>query len=194
MTSVEAGDRQDDLAFRFLHGSEEALKELLTVHGAVVEQALKVRFGSRLVDADIQDVLSIALYKSWKARNRFDPGKGSLRTWFYLIARNTALDLLRQRQRSPVQTVPNEDLDFLYEEIASSGSTAGTGQSKVRTRLQEIIRSLPKDDQAILYATAMGGPGAKELSQYLHTSPGNVRVRRNRLLKKIRKLLKEGGG
>jgi RNA polymerase sigma-70 factor, ECF subfamily len=51
---------------------------------------------------DAHDIVQETFLKAWAKRDSFDPVRGSAATWFWAIARNTALDLLRKRHRKPV--------------------------------------------------------------------------------------------
>ncbi|MEO1527763.1 MAG: sigma-70 family RNA polymerase sigma factor [Planctomycetota bacterium] len=60
-----------------------------------------VRFVAKLLDGsglDPEDVVQDALTKAWSNRDKFDP-KYRFSTWVYTIARRTALDQMRGRQR-----------------------------------------------------------------------------------------------
>ncbi|MEN2739846.1 RNA polymerase subunit sigma-70 [Microbacterium sp. X-17] len=51
---------------------------------------------------EAEDAAQDALERSWRARDTFDPAKGSLSTWCYRIARNVCLDRLREAPRRPL--------------------------------------------------------------------------------------------
>ncbi|GAA4154997.1 RNA polymerase subunit sigma-70 [Leifsonia shinshuensis] len=51
---------------------------------------------------EAEDAVQDALERSWRARDSFDPVKGSLSTWCYRIARNVCVDRLRETQRRPL--------------------------------------------------------------------------------------------
>lgn len=48
----------------------------------------------------VEDVLQSTWESAWHSRERFDPDRGSLRTWVGTIARNRAVDHLRAVGRS----------------------------------------------------------------------------------------------
>jgi RNA polymerase sigma-70 factor (ECF subfamily) len=47
---------------------------------------------------DAEDALQEALLRAWKGIDRFE-GRGSVRSWLYSIATNTALDIAKHRSR-----------------------------------------------------------------------------------------------
>ena len=51
---------------------------------------------------EAEDAAQDALERSWRARDSFDPAKGSLSTWCYRIARNVCFDRLREAPRRPL--------------------------------------------------------------------------------------------
>src|SRR5271163_4093149 len=46
-----------------------------------------------------EDLTALAFERLYRARSRLDPRRGSTRAWLFSIARNAALDELRQRRR-----------------------------------------------------------------------------------------------
>ena len=65
-----------------------------------------------------EDVTALAFERAFRKRKSFDARRGSERAWLFGIARNAALDELRQRKRTPrslasrrPRAAPDEELD-----------------------------------------------------------------------------------
>jgi DNA-directed RNA polymerase specialized sigma24 family protein len=56
---------------------------------------LRRRFRDVLQQKNLEDVLSIGLYRLWIHHRQYDADRASLRVWLYRICENAARDVLR---------------------------------------------------------------------------------------------------
>ncbi|HKJ54401.1 MAG TPA: sigma-70 family RNA polymerase sigma factor [Nitriliruptoraceae bacterium] len=58
-----------------------------------------------------EEAVQDTLLKAWRARDRFDPDRGSEAAWLFAIARNVVIDRLRRRQARPVSSGHFDETD-----------------------------------------------------------------------------------
>ena len=74
---------QTDLAKRLLNDDERALEDLLCAFGPYIMALMKQRYWGVLCEQDLEDIISIGLFRLWTARERFDSTRGSIQVWFF---------------------------------------------------------------------------------------------------------------
>ncbi|MER5453969.1 sigma-70 family RNA polymerase sigma factor [Micromonospora sp. NPDC002389] len=92
----EPGTPEDDLADRFRHGDELALREAYDRYGRAVFHLATSTLVNR---SDAEDVTQATFVAAWLGRDTFDPARGSLVGWLLGIARRKVVDRLRSVSR-----------------------------------------------------------------------------------------------
>jgi RNA polymerase sigma factor (sigma-70 family) len=170
-------------------GDIAVLGKVLQRYGAQTARKIKHRFGDLLNDADIDDVIAISLVKLWRERRRFDARVGKLETWFYILARNAAIDLLRARLREREMFRAQMDEAPQHTQSAAGDELPERMPTEKLSVLKAKIQQLSDRDQAILNSFLSAKPGvdwATEMADELDMTENAVRVRLSRLLKKLR--------
>jgi RNA polymerase sigma-70 factor (ECF subfamily) len=174
------------LALRLKQGDESALQAVLQTLGPKVEGGLKKRHPSLRAE-DLEDVFAMASLRLWQSRSQYDPARGSLASWFFIIADNLARDLVRKEKRRPEIL---RDPDQLPDRHGGAGGDEAQEAFPGRNELNKILKRLPHVDHQIIsvYARTGGqGPWAADLAEDLGLSAGAIRVRCHRIKEKIRK-------
>lgn len=104
-------DEQFDVAYRMAEGERDALVRLLEAYGPKVKWLLQRKFGDVLSEDDVSVALFLAGQKAFENASQFDDRKSTLGGWFYIIARNCAVDLLREEKPDPAFQLDIEPAD-----------------------------------------------------------------------------------
>ncbi|WP_299965271.1 sigma-70 family RNA polymerase sigma factor [uncultured Roseobacter sp.] len=85
------------------HGDKQAFAELFE-HFAPRVKGFLMRSGAdaSLAEECAQDVMAAL----WHKAHQFDPGRASVATWIFTIARNRKIDLLRRQRRPEPEELP----------------------------------------------------------------------------------------
>ena len=128
---------------------------------------------------EAEDALQDVWYKVLTAGNvpeRFRP-------WLYRIARNHCLNLIRNRaRRKDGQTLP----DASQIEDAMTGHLTKLVKDELRSRLTELLHSLPDSQREVLRLRYVEGLSRGEIGEVLELSESLVKSRLFEGLKKLR--------
>jgi RNA polymerase sigma factor (sigma-70 family) len=207
MTEEESPEEQNlRLAMALLDNDESVLVEILRLYGPDIIALLHNRFTKRLGVLryeDIEDAVSIALGKLWKARAKYDDSKQSIRAWFYKIAERVALDVLKHgwyKARDLEENLGQDRLEETPGRVETNGASTKGGDAKKTAKeasdLQIILNKLSDAQRAIVMADAAcrdGNASNEHLADELGIPAANVRVYRGRAYATIRKELRKLG-
>ncbi len=85
----------DEIDAAFVRGDDSALRAAYEAHGKVVYSYCRRSLG----DDRANDVTQEVFLSAWRARERFDPAKGSLGAWLMGITKNRLIDNIRSERR-----------------------------------------------------------------------------------------------
>lgn len=101
---------------------------------------------------EAEDVLQDVYTSVWKRAGGFDPARAAAMTWLITLARNRAIDRLRQRREGPLD-------DAVLNELVDGEPTPALDaeSSQERQRLERCLDALePKQKSAVRAAFFMG--------------------------------------
>ena len=129
-----------------------------------------------------EDVVQETFIRAWRARERFDTGLGTLRTWLFTIARRVVID--HARARAIRQTEP------LHADVAVEDDVEN---AMVGWQVEEALRRLRPDHRQVLVETYYRGRSGREVAEELGIPEGTVRSRLFYGLRTLRLALEEMG-
>ncbi|WP_238453628.1 sigma-70 family RNA polymerase sigma factor [Micromonospora sp. ATA51] len=137
---------------------------------------------------EAEDLVQETLLRAWRAFDRYDPDRASLRTWLHRIATNACLTALRGRARRPLPSdlvAPNPDPDghLVVGEVPwlqpvpdalLDPATVVVARGSLRLALVAALQLLPARQRAILILRDVLGQSAAEVAETLATTPAAV--------------------
>jgi RNA polymerase sigma-70 factor (ECF subfamily) len=173
------------LAQRIRSGDRAALAEVYDRHASVaLAVALRV-----VADREAaEDLVHDAFVAVWQKIDRFDPARGSLRSWIVTIVRNRAIDRLRAKrpsveigvadERSLLQTGPNPTWDDALARLGAS-------------QLRAAVAGLPTEQRQAIELAYFDGHTYREIATLTGVPLGTATSRLRLALARLRELLRQ---
>jgi RNA polymerase sigma-70 factor (ECF subfamily) len=95
-------------------------------------------------DGLAEEAVQETFLRAWRAADRYDPKRSSLRTWMFAIARNVTIDLARARSARPQRTGSYYRDRPCAEVAAEAGVPVGTMRSRLYYGLKALRFVLEK--------------------------------------------------
>ncbi|HTR73747.1 MAG TPA: sigma-70 family RNA polymerase sigma factor [Solirubrobacterales bacterium] len=166
----------------------EAFEVFYDRHGGVAYSLAYRILGDRTA---AEDCIQEAFISIWRSGARFDPTRGSVRSWTLSVVRNRAIDALRSKAgRAPKLTFDDDAIlearpaEERTEEQAIEHETAG--------EVRDALTHLPADQSKVIQLAYFGGFSQSEIARMLNLPLGTVKGRMRLGLEKIRGELAEG--
>ena len=134
---------------------------------------------------EAEDLTQETMLRAWKARDRYDPDRASVRTWLYRIATNACLTALEGRARRPLPSgigaasddpgaplTPSFDVPWL-QPFPDTRFDAGR-RLDMRLALVAATQVLPARQRAVLVLREVLEFSAAEVAEQLETSVAAV--------------------
>lgn len=152
---------------------------------------------------DAEDLVQETYLRAWRARERYDETRSSVRTWLYRIATNACLTALESRGRRPLPSglvaasdpleplVPGEHawLQPLPDSLLGDPAVTVVDRSSLRLAFASALQHLSARQRGALILRDVLGFSASEAAEVLDTTVVSV----NSSLQRARARLKETG-
>jgi RNA polymerase sigma factor (sigma-70 family) len=192
--SIDSDPEGIDAAAMLADGDTAALQKVMTDICPDVQKSLRKKFYPSLKDEDIEDALSVALSRLWFFRSLYDRQRATLHDYFYIIARNAAVDILRLnvRQSKLIAGAVKGTATIRAGTFRRRSTSHFTTTTLQADALAQALQELPATDRDILFAYALGEgcqPWATNVADEFGVPASTIRVRRLRLMQKLRRRL-----
>lgn len=133
---------------------------------------------------DTEECVADTFISLWQSPDKFDPARGSLKTWLSIVARTKALDRCRALSRR--DTLPLEEAAFVQGLDLPEDKLL---QEDARLALQTAIGQLDEPDREILLRRYYHGQKPRQIALALGIPVKQVENRLYRTKQKLRDIL-----
>ena len=168
-------------------GRQEALASLYDETSPLLNGLLR-RMLEKAEDAE--EVLLDVYLKAWKNASTYSEERGSVQSWLVIMARNAAIDRIRQHRARP-RIVSLEFQDGLGPTAPEDSPERQSLDGQRRQRIRSAIGKLPAEQRQAVELAFFGGLTHYELAGKLGEPLGTVKSRIRTGLIRLRTLLEE---
>ena len=186
-SSALASLADEDLMARAAGGDARAFGVVYDRHGTAA-YSLAYRMCGRKGLAD--DVVQEAFISVWRAGSRYDPNRGSVRTWILGIVHNRSIDAIRRATVHDSRRASDEGIEERFE--ARDRTDAEASRRGDAAEVRQALQTLPPDQLRVIELAYFGGFTHTEIAAMLDTPLGTVKGRMRLGLEKLRATLGEG--
>lgn len=170
----------EDLLHRIQSGQWEALRELYQRYSAGVYQLGRRRLNDeRAAEEVVQDVF----LRVWYHAKRWDPARGSVDAWIFVIARHVVYDYLRQVKSRPDLS----RFDYAINEIADPDDDIREFLDV--ESMNAMLSSLSREQALVVRLIYVDGLSTTAVAKRLNIPVGTVKSRMRLALDHLRKHL-----
>jgi RNA polymerase sigma-70 factor (ECF subfamily) len=178
----------EDLMLRVREGDARAFEVLFDRHGGPAFSLAYRMCGSR---PRAEDIVQEAFLSLWRAGGRYDPSRGSVRSWVLSAVHNRAIDLFR---RESLRAARPLDEGNVAERLAAPELTEVEAERRDDAdRVRKALHDLPDEQRQVIELSYYGGFTHQQISEMLSLPAGTVKGRMRLGLSKLRISLGEAG-
>ena len=157
------------LVLGLTNGSHDALAELYARHGGAMH-GLALRMGG---PSDADDVVQDVFFRLWHRPARFDPSRGSLRSFLLMQTRSRTIDVLRSDAARRSRETGRSNVVCAVSSPADDSALAHFEDEHVRA----LLSHLPETQRSAITLAYLGGYTYNEVAQMLDEPSGTVKSR-----------------
>ena len=164
----------------------DALAEAYRRHGGAVFALARRVTGDRTIG---EEVVQEVFLRLWNQPDKFDPGRGSLRSYLLAQTHGRAVDILRsegsrrRREETDARMAAEDGYDIDRE----------VWDLALADQVREVMAGLPDDERKAIELAYFGGHSYREVATMLDQPEGTVKSRIRAGLKRMRSGLVDVG-
>ena len=168
-------------------GDPRAFELVYDRHGAAAFSLAYRMVGDRTT---AQDVAQEAFLSIWRSKMRYQPDRGSVRTWILGIVHHRAIDVLRRNLVHDRRRGSAEGIDERFE--ADERTDVEVARREEARHIKAALETLPRDQSRVIELAYFGGFSHSRIAEMLDAPIGTVKGRMRLGLEKLRQQLAEG--
>lgn len=188
-TQPAAATGQATLLQRIASGDGTAVRPLIDCYGGFVWSIVRARFSGQQQQHDAEEVVQDVFASIWKDAGRFDPTKGSEKTFIAVIARRRVVDRLRRRGASQESAVEASQLDSQVDTKPAPGLSSQAEDVRIAAR---ALENLPQPQRMVLRLFIVSGHTHEQISVATGVPLGTVKSHIRRGLARVREEVQAG--
>ena len=179
---------QDHDLLKELHvNPDRGLEQLVGQYTGLVYSIIDQKLSAIGTKEDVKECVSDVFMEFYTQRERIDLGRGSIKAYLAIIARNKGIDLYRRLARAAAHNICLEDdIEQIQALVSPEQEAIHKEQKKL---LFQAISSLGEPDSEIFVRKYYIGQRTKEIAEVLNIRENTVDKKISRGLKKLRVML-----
>jgi RNA polymerase sigma-70 factor (ECF subfamily) len=181
-----------DLALyaRILAGDQGGVEDLIKAHASRIQVIIY-----RIIEGygdfkEAEELTNQVFFRVWCDIKRYNPERGSFRTWTNMLAKYTALDFCRKERKrlshlEPLKEIEEAISDSSIDELVEQIIQDKDGKEKLLAALKQI----PEETRDLVTRHHFDGKSYNEISREADIPVGTVKSRISRGIKQIKLLI-----
>jgi RNA polymerase sigma-70 factor (ECF subfamily) len=133
-----------------------------------------------------EEIVQEVFTRAWRHAERYDPARGSVRTWLYQIARHAIIDMRRRASARPALASAEPLLD-------AASSRDSIEQAMLGWQVAAALERLTPDHRQMIRLAHFQGMSVREIADKCELPIGTVKSRTWYALRSLRLVLEEMG-